>query len=45
MNGQQNNNNKKWYFSSNNITVISPRRMRWVGHVARAGREEMRRGF
>ena len=33
------------YFSSNNITVIDPRRMRWIGHVALTGREEMHTGF
>ena len=33
------------YRSPNIIRVIKPRRMRWVGHVARMGREEARTGF
>ena len=33
------------YFSSNNIAVINPRKIRWVGNVARVGREEMHAGF
>jgi len=30
------------YLACNSITVIKSKRMRWVGHVARIGRLEMR---
>jgi hypothetical protein len=30
------------YSSSSVITIIKPRRMRWVGHVARMGERETR---
>jgi hypothetical protein len=33
------------YSSPNIIRVIKPRRMRWVGHVARAGEREVHTGF
>jgi len=33
------------YCSPNIIQVIKPRRMRWVGHVERIGRTEMRIRF
>jgi hypothetical protein len=33
------------YSSSNIIRVIKSRRMRWAGHVARMGREEVHTGF
>jgi hypothetical protein len=33
------------YSSPNIITVIKSRRMRWAGHVARMGREEVHTGF
>jgi hypothetical protein len=33
------------YSSPNIVRVIKPRRMRWVGHVARMGRGEVFTGF
>jgi hypothetical protein len=33
------------YSSTNVIRVIKSRRMRWAGHVARMGREEVLEGF
>ena len=33
------------YSTPNIIRVIKPRRMRWVGHVARAGQKEVHTGF
>jgi hypothetical protein len=36
---------KDLYSSPNIIRVIKSRRMRWVGHVARMGREEAYTGF
>jgi hypothetical protein len=33
------------YSSPNIVRVIKSRRMRWAGHVARIGREEMLTGF
>jgi hypothetical protein len=33
------------YSSPNIIRVIKPRRMRWVGHVARMGKREVHTGF
>jgi hypothetical protein len=33
------------YCSSNIFRVIKSRRVRWAGHVARMGREEMYTGF
>ena len=33
------------YWSHNNVWVIKSRRMRWTGHVARRGIEEVNTGF
>jgi len=33
------------YSSPNIVRVIKSRRMRWDGHIARMGREEVQRGF
>jgi hypothetical protein len=33
------------YSLTNIVRVVKPRRMRWAGHVARMGREEVCTGF